>query len=580
MPVIVDLAPILIVTALMGVVMTWLRLPPLIGYLLTGIAAEAGLFGPLLPTGVIAWLGELGIILLLFYLGLELSWRKIAGVAGLSTALALVSIGLPFLVVYNVLLLTGAPTGHPALVAFLLSINSTALGVQALEGQGKLTGRIGLLVVGVSLVVDIVVIVALGLLGLKSPGHDLSVGGLVLRLVGFSAACATLGVAIVPRVLDAMHARASSRMTLPVALIALGLGVAWAGHLIGVPETVGAFLAGSLAAEARCRRDLEAYLHPVKELFIAFFFLAVGFQITLPALRAALPLALGFGLLLLIVRPLVVSTAAWLLNEDGDTALALGAALLPIGEFSFLLVKAAGLPDAERDLLLALIGLILVGLALFAERGVAQAPALLKRFERRIPAVLDDLLVILRASLGRWLSPYESRDNPARVALRDLGLTLLVILGLGVVLAGTAAWLDSVVSPVVPITAIGRFIGAVLLIPLLVVAWRRWQTLLRVMFGREHTGPGGERVRRIQRAVRAALSAVAAGLAVLLLLPVASTLLGSNRLALTLGAVIPAVLLAFLFRGAIVRLHDLLELEMRARARSEPSPPRNRPPSG
>lgn len=573
MSVIVELAPLLLVTALLGVIMTWFRLPPLLGYLLTGIIAEAGGFGPLVPTGVISWLGELGIVLLLFYLGLELSWRKVAAVAGLSSALALVSIGLPFLVLYNVLLVTGAPAGHPALVAFVLSINSTALGVQALEGQGKLTGRLGLLVVGVSLVVDIAVIVALALFGVASPGHELGAGELVLRLVGFTAACATIGVAVIPRLLDAVHGRPSSRLVLPVALIALGLGVAWAGHLIGVPESVGAFLAGSLAAEARCRRDLEGYLHPVKELFIAFFFLAVGFQITLPALQAALPLALGLGLLMLIVRPIVVSTAAWLLNEEGDTALALGAALLPIGEFSFLLVKAAGLPEADRDLLLALVGLILFGLALFAERGVARAPALHRRLHNRTPPVLDDLLVILRASLGRWLSPYEARNNTARTALRDLGLTLAVILGLGVALAGTAAWLDGLLSHLLPVRDIGRFVGAVLFVPLIVVAWGRWQKLLDALFGREHTGPGSERVRRIQRTMRAALSALAAGLAVLLLLPVVSTLLGSNRLLLTLGAGVPVLILAFLFRGAIVRLHDLLEGEMRGRSRGA-DPPR------
>lgn len=575
MSVITDLAPLLLIVAGLGLVLALLRQPPLLGYLLAGILAASGLLGRPMPTDVITLLGDLGIVLLLFYLGLELSWRKVAGVAGLGLALALVSIALPGLILYNVLLLTGAPGGHAALTAFALSINSTALGVQALEGRGLMQGRMGLLLVGISLCVDVVVIGALAAVGFEGGAHG-GAGERVLWFLGFVAACATLGVFIMPRFFDFIHARSNSRLLLPIVLIATGLGVAWAGHRVGVPESVGAFLAGSLAAEARCRRDLEAYLHPVKELFIAFFFVAIGFQITPGALLAALPWALGLGAVMLLTRPVIVSGATWLMNEEGPTALALGAALLPVGEFSFLLVKTAPLPDAHRQLLFALVALVMFGLALVVEPGVALAPRLSRALTKRTPHGTTELLLILRASLGRWLSPYEKRDNPARTALRDLLLTLVVIVGLGVGVAGAAAWLDRVTPRWLNMRDVGRVAIYALLLPLFVVAWQRWQKLLTALFGREHTGPGSERVQRIQRAMRAALSALAAGLGALLLLPFFFGLVGRNRPLLVAAGALLAAGLAWLFRRAIVRLHDQLEGEMwggGARAAPRPGPP-------
>ena len=167
MSVVADLAPLLLLTALLGLAMALLRQPPLLGYLLAGVLAGSGWLGRALPTEIITLLGDLGIALLLSYLGLEPPWRKVAGVAGRSTAIALISIPLPALVLFNLLLFGCAPGGHAALLAFVLSINSTAIGVQALEGRGLLQRRVGLLVVGISLVVDIVVIGTLAFVGME-----------------------------------------------------------------------------------------------------------------------------------------------------------------------------------------------------------------------------------------------------------------------------------------------------------------------------------------------------------------------------------------------------------------------------
>lgn len=316
MTLIAELGPILFLAAVLGLLMARLGQPPLLGYLVAGLVAGQGLFGLILHHETIAALGDIGITLLLFYLGLELSWRKMAPIAGRSLALALAVVAVPFLVVFNIFLLAGFALGLAAVTAFILSFNSTAIGVQALEVRGLLSTRTGQLLIGTNVLVDIVAILGLAALGAGKGHTELSVGAVLLRTAGFTAACATLGTVIVPRTLDWIQAHPASRLLLPITLIALGLMVAFAGHLIGVPMSVGAFLAGALAAEAKSRDELEACLHPIKELLLGLFFVSIGFQIEPARLPALLPYALGLSTLIILLRFAAVTGTAYASGEE------------------------------------------------------------------------------------------------------------------------------------------------------------------------------------------------------------------------------------------------------------------------
>ncbi|HEX7877788.1 MAG TPA: cation:proton antiporter, partial [Candidatus Eisenbacteria bacterium] len=285
MSLISELGPILFLAAVLGLLAARLGQPPLLGYIAAGIVAGSGAFGLIWHEETIRAFGDLGIVLLLFYLGLELSWHRMKPIAGRSVLLALTITGVPFLVLVNILLLAGMRGITPAVIAFILSINSTAIAVQALEARGLFSGRLAGLVIGSNLVVDILAIIALTALGVGHGASDhnggQSLGEVLLRTAGFVAACATVGLAVVPRALDAIHAHRASRLLMPVALIATGLMVAFAGERLGVPLSVGAFVAGILAAESKAREELVACLDPIKELFLGVFFVAVGFEVTL-----------------------------------------------------------------------------------------------------------------------------------------------------------------------------------------------------------------------------------------------------------------------------------------------------------
>lgn len=564
MELISELARLLLLAALLGLLMARIGQPPLLGYLLAGIIAGSTRLGTPAQAGTIQSLGDLGVILLLFYLGLELSWRKMAPIAGRSLAITVAVMALPFLLIFNLLLLWGMGPGTAALVALGLAVTGTAIGVQALEVHGALSSRVGHLLIGVNLLTDLTAILALAAIGAQAEG-DASFGTVLLRMTGFTVVCVTVGVVLVPRFLDLVHARVASRILLPVTLIALGLGIAYVGHVFGVPLSVGAFLAGALAAEARCRDDLEGYLHPVKEMFIAFFFVAIGFQIRLESFPHVALAAVGLSILIVAVRGVAVSTTAFVLGEDGETSLGLAATLLPISELALLLLTSARLEPALRENLLAMVCLMMFLVALVVEPGLRHVPAIQRRLAARAPGAIRHLLVIVRGVLAPAVSPFPPPGNPVRGAFKDFFLTLTVIAGVGIGIAETAAYLDDITPSWLSFRLLGAVVGVVFFLPAMLIARGRWLRLLELMVGKYKTGPGTERIRLIQRATRAALTAIIWGILGLIILPFFHTLVGGQRVALLVVLGVAAVALAFVFRNAVVRLHDLLAAGMTGR---------------
>lgn len=556
MALISELGPILLIAALLGILMARLGQPPLLGYLLAGILARQGVVGAMWHADTFQALGDLGIVLLLFYLGLELSWHKMAPIAGRSLALLLAVVGLPFLVLYNIFLLAGIPGFVAAVMAFILSVCSTAIGAQVLEARGEISSRIGNLFIGVNLFADVLAILIVAVVGLGSRGD--SVGTLLLTTAGFAAACATVGVAVIPRFLDWLQAHPASRLLLPITLIGIGLMVAYAGHMIGVPISVGAFLAGAVVAESKNRDELEACLHPIKELFLGLFFVAAGFSLDASRLPGLVPYALGLTAVLVIVRFAAATGVAYILGEEPVTALRLAALVLPVSELAFVLISSSGLTGEWREILIGLATLMFLFTAVLLQPLERLAPRLEDRLAHRSAGALRHLMYVLRGAVAPSVSPVVSGPNRVRVAFRELVLTMVALIGLGVGIAGTSNWLDTITPNWINFRLLGLVLSVAILVPGLVLGWRQWQKLLTALVGPYKTGPGTERIRLIQQATRGSMSTLILGLFALAALPIVFTLATRDRL-LVLGAVVFVGLgLAFLFRNAVLRLHGLL----------------------
>ena len=345
------IAIVLCVAAVTTVLFQRLRQPVVLGYILAGLVV-----GPYVPIPLVAnpevvtTLSELGVILLMFSLGLEFSLRKLFSVgftAGLTAVIqCTIMVWLGFVV--------GRAFGWTSLESIftgaLIAISSTTIIAKAFDEQG-IRGRLRELVVGVLIVEDLIAVLLMATLTAVSSGTGLSLGELSLttgRLVAFLVGLVTVGLFIIPRAVRAV-VRLNRPETTLVASVGICFAVALLAQAFGYSVALGAFLGGSLVAESGEEKVVEHLVQPVKDIFAAIFFVSVGMLIN-PALVAEHWVAiLVLTLVVIVGKILSVSLGAFLTGNGTRTSVQSGMSLAQIGEFSFI-IAALGLSlKATRD---------------------------------------------------------------------------------------------------------------------------------------------------------------------------------------------------------------------------------------
>ncbi len=333
------LTVVLCVAAVTTVIFQRLRQPVVLGYVLAGL-----IVGPHVPLPLVAnhaivhTLSELGVILLMFSIGLEFSLRKLLRVGPVAGLTALVQCSIMLWLGY----LTGTAFGWTAREALftgaIVSISSTTIIAKAFEERG-VTGRLRELVVGVLVVEDLIGILLMAMLTVVASGHGLSLGAAARssgRLAGFLVAVVVIGLLVVPRAIRAVQRLKRPETTL-VTSVGLCFGLALLAQWAGYSVALGAFIAGSLVAESGEEKAVEHVIGPVKDMFAAIFFVSVGMLID-PSLIALHWRAVGVLTALVIVGKIVsVSLGAFLTGNGTRLSIRAGMSLAQIGEFSFII---------------------------------------------------------------------------------------------------------------------------------------------------------------------------------------------------------------------------------------------------
>lgn len=349
----------LVAAFVLGTLAQRLRLSPLIGYLLAGIA-----IGPFTPgfvgdVSLAMELAELGVILLMFGVGLHFSLRDLLAVRKIAIPGAVAQISAAVAMGVGLALLMGWSIGAGLLFGLSLSVASTVVLLRAMQDRRLLDTDRGRVAVGWLIVEDVVTVLALVLIPVMARGGDLAVSLLVtLGKVGaFAALMLIVGRRVVPWMLHAI-AHTGSRELFRLAVLATALGVAFgAAHLFGVSFALGAFFAGMILAESPFSQRAAQETLPLRDAFAVLFFVSVGMLFN-PAIVVEAPLALALTLATIVLGK---SIAAFLIviafGHSKRTALTIAASLAQIGEFSFILATLGTnldiLPDAGRDLILA-----------------------------------------------------------------------------------------------------------------------------------------------------------------------------------------------------------------------------------
>jgi len=341
-----DLSVVMIVAAIVTVLFRRMKQPVVLGYILAGviIGPHTPPFPLIVDKHAIETLSELGVIFLMFSLGLEFSLRKLKTVGATAFVAASLEILLMLGVGYELGQLFGWKPMDCIFLGAILSISSTTIIVKALGEVGKTRESFAGIIFGILVVEDILAIVMIALLsGFATTGslNVADVGRTLFQLSAFLGVLLIGGLIVVPRLLNYVAKFKSNEMLL-ITTVGLCFGVSLLAVKLGYSVALGAFLIGAIIAEARQIVKIEELTHPVRDLFSAVFFVSIGLLIDPGVLvQYALPI-LGITIAVILGKVITCSIGTFLTGHDRRTSLRVGMGLAQIGEFSFI-IAALGL---------------------------------------------------------------------------------------------------------------------------------------------------------------------------------------------------------------------------------------------
>ncbi|SEH42975.1 YbaL family putative K(+) efflux transporter [Magnetospirillum fulvum] len=396
-----------------GWIASKLKLPPLVGYLLAGIAVGPFTPGFVADSGLAQQLAEIGVILLMFGVGLHFSVRELWAVRWIALPGAVAQIAVATTIGAVLASVWGWSLPAGLVFGLALSVASTVVLLRALEERNAVQTLNGSIAVGWLIVEDLATVIALVLLPPLAAAINAPQGAAdladILPALGMTLAKVALFIAIVliggrrvvPWILDQI-AKQGSRELFTLAVLALALGIAYlSSALFGVSFALGAFFAGVVMSESDLSHQATADSMPLKEAFAVLFFVSVGMLFD-PSILLEEPLAVLAVLAVIIVgKSLAAFAIVLLFRYPVSTALIVSASLAQIGEFSFILA-ALGLslgllpPEGQAYILAgALLSIALNPLLFWAigplERWLRAHPRLLALIERSGQDRLADL---------------------------------------------------------------------------------------------------------------------------------------------------------------------------------------------
>jgi CPA2 family monovalent cation:H+ antiporter-2 len=347
-----------------------LRLPPIVGYLMAGVAVGPFTPGFVADAGLATQLAEIGVILLMFGVGMHFSVRDLWAVRGVAIPGALGQVAIATALGAAVASLWGWPLAAGLVFGLALSVASTVVLLRALEGRGLLSSGEGRIAVGWLIVEDVLMVLALvllpstaGLLG-ASPGGSLAPAGMLTSIVltlgkvaAFVALMLIVGSRVFPWLLKRVEGT-GSRELFTLAVIALSLGIAFgSAELFGISFALGAFFAGVVVHESDLSHRAASELQPLQDAFAALFFVSVGMLFD-PKVLVQQPLQVAAVVAIIVIGKSAAAFGIMLaLGGPLATARTVSAALSQVGEFSFILAELAVgiglLPPEGQSLIVA-----------------------------------------------------------------------------------------------------------------------------------------------------------------------------------------------------------------------------------
>ncbi len=380
----------LVLAFILGLIFNKLRFPTIFGYLIAGVLIGPHTPGFVADASLANQLAEIGIILLMFGVGLHFSFPDLMKVKKIAIPGALFQMLVATVLGAAVGLIAGFPPGQSLVFGFSLSVASTVVLLRALEMRGQITTESGKIAVGWLIVEDIAMVLALVLLpviaGMLHAGEDITFHSVISEVIkvgfkigGFIVFMIVIGTRLLPRIFNAI-ARTNSSELSTLGTLAIALGFAFLAYTaFDASFALGAFLAGLVLNESEVGHKAAEDSLPMRDAFAVLFFVSVGMLFD-PMTLLEHPLMVLVTLLTIIIgKAAAAMIITSLFKQERETSLTIAISLAQIGEFSFILAGMAMTHNLIED---TLYNLILAGALL----SIALNPFLFKLLDRKLAA--------------------------------------------------------------------------------------------------------------------------------------------------------------------------------------------------
>lgn len=439
-PLVADFAVVLGVATVTGALARRLKQPPVLGYLLAGL-----IVGPYIPIPLFAdvervrEMSELGVVLVMFTVGLEFSLSRAAQVLPTAGLAAAVQISGLFWAGNLVGVALGLSTPGQVVMGAGLCVSSTMVVTKVFEVHKPPTD-VRSLVLGVLVLQDIVAIVLIAVVTAVAAGASASPGellGVAGQLLGAIVVAGLVGLVVIPRLTKAV---ARLDMAEVDTVFAVGICFVFGGvmQLLGYSPALGAFLSGALVAESGLASRYEHLVAPLRDVFAAIFFVSIGMQVDPLVAVGHVPQMLAVAALVAAAQLVLVSAAGLLSGQGLRKSMHSGLALGQLGEFAFIIIGIG----VSAGLLSPSLFTVIVGAAVLTtfttSVGLARADALLDKVEHALPTRVTTQLSMYAAWIARARGSAGGKRPQTRRAIAMLAIDCAAIAG--IVIGASFAW--------------------------------------------------------------------------------------------------------------------------------------------
>lgn len=334
-------------------IMKKIKFPTIIGFILIGMIAGPYGLGIVDDVELINLLAELGIIILLFVVGLEFSLQKLrkAGIKAIIVGMSELSI--MFFLAYVGAYSFGWTHLESLYLAGILSISSTAISLRIMRDLKLVKTKEFNTVITILIVEDLAAVLLLVILGNASAGAELDftgVGILILQSLTFFVIALGLGIKLIPKLLEKIHG-----LNMPegpfITALSLGFGLAVLSHFLGQSSAIGAFIMGMIIASSKHSESITKKVLPLRDFFGVIFFVSIGMLVNITAIPAVLLISIPITILAVVGKFIGNFFGSSIGGHDVTGASTIGSVMVPRGEFSFIMAKQAVDSGAVRDTL-------------------------------------------------------------------------------------------------------------------------------------------------------------------------------------------------------------------------------------